>query len=72
MLSGKTKNKIYAAASIAVFISIMVSFMAVVNFLVKINNIAFSIDEKLIKEKTTALNMEGYERIKDKIEKQLD
>lgn len=68
MLSGKTKNKIYAVVSVMTLVSIIASFLAIVSFLVYVNNIIFSVDEKMIKEKTIVLNIEGYDQIKDKVE----
>lgn len=68
MLSGKTKNKIYTVVSVMTLISIIASFLAIVSFLVYVNNIIFGVDEKMIKEKTIVLNIEGYDQIKDKVE----
>lgn len=66
-MNSSNKNKIYAAISISVIILTAASFFAAVNFLLKINNLVFNVDEKIIKEQTTELNKDGFERIKSKL-----
>lgn len=61
------KNKIYAFVSISVVVLTAASFFAAVNFLLKINNLVFNVDKKIIKEQTTVLNKEGFEKIKNKL-----
>jgi len=68
MLSGSIKNKIYALTSIFILIFLIASFALAVNFLVKINGLVFGVDEGLIEEKTTVLNIDGYNKIKNKVE----
>jgi len=68
MLSGKIKNQIYAIISASVIITIVASFILVMNFFMNINELISGVDEELIKEKTTVADMGSYNIIKDKIE----
>jgi hypothetical protein len=67
MLNSKTKNKIYALISILAIISVIASFAATVKFLLEINNFIFSVDEKIVKDKTVLLDKERFFSIKDKL-----
>lgn len=67
MLSSRTKDEIYVFLSILVIVLIIGSFAAAANFLMQINKYIFSVDEKIIKEKTTVLDREGFARIKEKL-----
>ena len=69
MLNNKIKSRIYALASISVFAISIGSFVIFANFLIKINKLSFALDEKLIEEKTTVLDVDGYNEIKGKVEK---
>lgn len=69
-MNSQNKNKIYAFVSISVIILTVASFAATVGFLLKINKLVFNVDEKIIKEQTTVLNKEGFERIKNKLNPQ--
>ncbi len=68
MISSRTKNKIYAVSSILVIILIIGSFAMVANFLLEINEYIFSVDEKIVKEKTTILDKANLDKIKAKID----
>ena len=68
MIISQQKNKAYAIISILLVFLIAVSFIVTVNFLLKIENLAFNTDERIIKEKTTTLDKEGFEKIKVKLE----
>lgn len=67
MLSSRTKDEIYAFLSILAIVLIIGSFAAAANFLLQINKYIFSVDEKIIREKTTVLDKEGFARIKEKL-----
>lgn len=67
MLSSRTKDKIYAFLSVLAIILIIGSFAAAANFLLQVNKYIFSVDEKIIKEKTTVLDKEGFAKIKEKL-----
>lgn len=69
MLNGKIKSRIYALVSISVFAVSIISFVVFINFLIKIKDLSFALDEKLIEEKTTVLDIDEYNKIKGKIEK---
>lgn len=69
MSNNKIKSKIYALASVSVFAISVISFVVFINFMVKIKDLSFALDEKLIEEKTTVLNVDEYNKIKEKIEK---
>lgn len=69
MTSSRIKNNIYALISLSVIIITLVSFAYTTNFLVKINNLIFNFDQKIISEKTTVLNESSFNAIKDKLEK---
>ncbi len=69
MLKDRLKNKIYASVSISVIAFAIASFVLTVNFLIKINNLVFKIDENLVNEKATVFDAEAYGRIKNEIEK---
>lgn len=68
MFSGEMKKRIYALASIFTIILIGGSFALIVNFLVKTNDLIFSVDERTIKEKTIVLDKSDFEKIKEKME----
>lgn len=67
MISSKIKNNIYALISLSTIIITVISFVFITSFLVKMNNSIFNVDNDLLKEKNTVLNVSGYEKIKDKI-----
>ncbi len=69
MSNNEIKSKIYALVSISVFAISIISFVVFINFMVKIKDLSFALDEKLIEEKTTVLNVDEYNKIKEKIEK---
>ncbi len=69
MISSRIKNNIYALISLSVIIITLTSFAYTANFLVKINNLIFNFDQKLISEKTTTLDEDSFNAIKDKLEK---
>lgn len=68
MLSGYIKNKIYILTSVFVILIIAASLVATINFFVKINGLVFNVDEKMIGEKTMTLDLDAYNKIKDKFE----
>lgn len=69
MISDRIKNKIYALASISVIAFSVASFILTVNFLLKINNLVFKVDERLITDKSSVLDANAYNEIKDKLDK---
>ncbi len=68
MLSSQTKDKIYVSVSITLIILVIVSLAMAVNFFIKINRTLFSVNEKLIKERTTTADIAGYNQLKEKLE----
>ncbi len=69
MISNKIKNNIYALISLSTIIITVISFVFITGFLVRMNDLALNVDDKLVEEKNTVLNTSGYEKIKDKLEK---
>lgn len=67
MLSSKIKNNIYALISILAIVSVVASFAATVKFLLEVNNFIFSVDEKIVREKTVLLDKEKFYGIRDKL-----
>lgn len=67
MISSRTENKIYAFLSILAIILIFGSFALVVDFLLKINKYIFSVNEQIVKEKTTILDKAGFNKLKEKL-----
>lgn len=67
MLSSRTKDKIYALLSFLSIILVIGSFAFTVNFLLEINKYIFSVNEKIVKEKTTVVDKAGFENIKEKL-----
>lgn len=68
MLSSRIKNKIYILTSVFAILVIAISFVMAINFFIKINGLVFNVDEKMIGEKTTVLNLDAYNKIKSKFE----
>lgn len=68
MLSGYIKSKIYIAISVFVILIIVISLVMAIDFFIKINVLVFNVDEKMIGEKTTALDLDAYNKIKSKFE----
>ncbi len=69
MISNRIKNNIYALISLSTIIITVISFVFITGFLVRMNDLALNVDDKLVEEKNTVLNTSGYEKIKDKLEK---
>ncbi|MBU4338682.1 hypothetical protein KKB43_01120 [Patescibacteria group bacterium] len=67
MLNSRTKDKIYAFLSFLAIVLAIGSFAFVVNFLLQVNKYIFSVNEKIVKEKTTAVDKAGFENIKEKL-----
>lgn len=67
MLNGKIKNKIYSIISISVLIATVISFIVSINFLIKINNTSLNINKKIIEEETITLDVNAYDKIKNKL-----
>lgn len=67
MLNGKIKKEIYALASIAIIILIVASFTAAMFFLLKINNLIFNVNDRLIRDKIMILDKSGFDKIKDNL-----
>ncbi len=68
MLSCYIKSKIYIITSVFVILIIAISFATAINFFIKINALVFNVDEKMIGEKTTVLDMDAYNKIKSRFE----
>lgn len=68
MLNSKIKNKIYSIISISVLIATVVSFIISINFLIKINNTSLNINKKIVKDEMTTLDVNAYNKIKDKLQ----
>lgn len=68
MLSSRNKNKIYALTSASVIIIVIGSFILAVNFLLGINKFVFSVDERIVKEKTTVFDSASYAQLKNKLD----
>lgn len=70
MLSDRLKNKIYASVSILAIAFAAISFILVINFLVKINSLVFNIDNKNNTDERSAVFDSGsYAQIKNEVEK---
>jgi len=67
MLNSRTKDKIYAALSFLAIVLAIGSFALVVNFLLQINKYIFSVNDQIVKEKTTVMDKPGFESIKEKL-----
>lgn len=67
MANSRTKDKVYAFLSFLTIILVIGSFAAVVNFLLETNKYIFSVNEKIVKEKTTVVDKAGFENIKEKL-----
>ncbi|MBU3924867.1 hypothetical protein KJ854_02945 [Patescibacteria group bacterium] len=67
MLNSRTKDKIYAFLSFLAIVLAIGSFAFTVNFLLQVNKYIFSVNEKIVKEKTTAVDKAGFENIKEKL-----
>lgn len=68
MLSSRIKNNIYIITSFIIIMIITISFIMTIDFFVKINNLVFNVDEKTIGEKTIRLDINTYNKIKDRFE----
>ncbi len=68
MLNSHIKNNIYIITSFLVIMIIAISFIMTIDFFVKINDLVFSVDEKTIGEKTIRLDIDTYNKIKDRLE----
>ncbi len=66
-MDSSSKNKIYALVSIFVIVLTVMSFFEVTRFLLKINNLVFNVDQNIVKEQTTELNKNSFEKIKSKL-----
>ncbi|MBU4350888.1 hypothetical protein KKH63_00950, partial [Patescibacteria group bacterium] len=67
MLNSRIKDKIYAFLSFLTIVLVIGSFAAAVNFLLETNEYIFSVNEKIVKEKTTLVDKAGFENIKEKL-----
>lgn len=67
MLNSRMKDKIYAFLSFFSIVLAIGSFAAVANFLLETNKYIFSVNEKIVKEKTTTVNKAGFESIKARL-----
>ncbi len=67
MLNSRTKDKIYAFLSFLAIVSAIGSFVFAVSFLLETNKYIFSVNEKIVKEKTTVVDKAGFEIIKEKL-----
>ncbi len=67
MLNSRIKNKIYAFLSFLTIVLAIGSFAVMVNFLLRTNKYIFSVNEKVIKEKTTVIDKAGFEIVKEKL-----
>jgi len=68
MLTSKMKNKIYSIISVFVLIATIISFIISINFLIKINNTSLNINKKTVEDEMTALDVNAYNKIKDKLQ----
>ncbi|MDF1498108.1 MAG: hypothetical protein P1P85_01980 [Patescibacteria group bacterium] len=69
MLNSKIKNKIYMTITAFVFMIAILSFILSINFFIYINKLSLNTNENIIKENTTLLDIDRYNRIKNKLEK---
>lgn len=67
MLNSRTKDRIYAFLSFLTIVLVVGSFALAVNFLLETNKYIFSVNEKIVKEKTTVVDKTGFENIKEKL-----
>lgn len=67
MLNSRTKDKIYAFLSFLTIVLTIGSFAAVMKFLLDTNEYIFSVNEKIVEEKTIIVDKAGFESIKEKL-----